>query len=619
MVGKTHGRTTTSARPQGVAAAGRPRRRSVPVALCAVALLVVGTNGVGQEEELSADWYASEARRSIRLDQFRRAVELLEEAQEAYPDARDFPIILGDLYYDEELYGPALDAYRQAMEIAPENYVILHQVAATLSRLNREREAIEQYERLRSLFPDDSEAFPRLGWLYFKTHQLEEGEAVLLEGLELYPDDRLILMTLATVYAAMYDYERSEHYYMESIDRAEATGDNAFAALAYYNLSLLEREFHHFDRSLDYTNRSIARMARASGYLARGELLEKTMNLTAAEAEYARSYETDADAPFAQIRLADLYRKTGRLDAAKDVAEEVFQSEDLSWIYGFGTDVDRHLMEIHELLADIYEDLNEREKHRAIAGFGARLSNVVERARLAILAWYHRGRFAFYANRVADDYREANNELDAAATYMEATRSHPDIALRYLEDARRLEMPLIPETRGVYLVEEAKLRRSESLFRESLSILNPEWEQSVLEEARLELAKIFVESDRLSEADTLIAAAYDKNRGAFRREGIGVPAVVETNDHHRRLTRYLRDVGFRTETVRPVVRIRVTFTGNGLAGFALDPIYASQDDGAGAVEGRSDPVASGTFPLGEDINSGLAALAERIAADALQM
>ena len=602
--------------------AGRPGGgtfRPLVIALCAAALLTVGPMGMGQEEELSADWYASEARRSIRLDQFRRAVELLEEAQEAYPEARDFPIILGDLYYDEELYGPALDAYLRAMEIAPENYVVLHQVAATLSRLNREREAIEQYERIRTLFPDDSEAFPRLGWLYFKTHQLEKGEEVLLEGLELYPDDRLILMTLATVYAAMYDYERSEHYYTASIDRAEATGDNAFAALAYYNLSLLEREFHNFDRSLDYTNRSISRMARSSGYLARGELLEKTMSLSAAEAEYARSYETDADAPFAQIRLANLYRKTGRLDAAQDLAEEVFQSEDLSWIYGFGTDVDRHLMEIHELLADIYEDLNEREKNRAIAGLGRRLSNVVERARLAILAWYHRGRFAFYANRVADDYRDAGNELDAAATYMEATRSHSDIALRYLEDARSLEMPLIPETRGVYLLEEAKLRRSEALLRESLSILDPEWEQSLLEEAQLELIKIMTDSGRLSEAAPLIAAAYEKNRGAFRREGIRVPAVIETNDHHGRITGYLRDVGFRTDSAQPVVRILVSFGGDGLAGFRVETLYESEGSTTGTGDGSRDPIASGTFPLGEDTNAGLAALAERIAADALQM
>ena len=99
--------------------------------------------------------------------------------------------------------------------------------------------------------------------MYFKTHQLEKGEQLLLEALESYGPDRGMYMTLGTLYSGLYDYNNSKRFYLKAIEDALETDDPYFASVAYYNLSLLEHSFYHFNSALRYTEESIRSSDRA--------------------------------------------------------------------------------------------------------------------------------------------------------------------------------------------------------------------------------------------------------------------------------------------------------------------------------------------------------------------
>ena len=135
-----------------------------------------------------------------------------------------------------------------------------------------------------------------------------------------------------------------------------ASGDRNFAAIAYYNLSLLEHSFFHYNSALRYTDESIAMEDRPSGHLARGELFQSRMDFGSAQQEYQDAYAKDTT-PLSKVNLAILFQKFGRLDLARRYAEEVLDSKDHAWLVYYGTDLTRHLKDLHELLGAVYEGL----------------------------------------------------------------------------------------------------------------------------------------------------------------------------------------------------------------------------------------------------------------------
>ena len=205
---------------------------------------------------------------------------------------------------------------------APTDFATLTQISRCYGKLNQEKSSIEYLTRILKQYPDSSDTVDDLGWMYFKTHQLEKGEQVLLKGIARLGMQRGMAMTLGTVYSGLNKYDKSREYYLKSVDEALRVGDRDFAAIAYYNLSLLEHNFFHYNSALRYTDESIAMEDRPSGHLARGELFQARMDFASAEQEYQAAYAKDTT-PLSKVNLAILFQKFGRLDLARRYAEEV--------------------------------------------------------------------------------------------------------------------------------------------------------------------------------------------------------------------------------------------------------------------------------------------------------
>lgn len=515
-------------------------RRGAPVlvgVLWMVAALAL--SAVATDAQESAEWYREQADEAILAERYDRAVEILQEAQRHYDESTEFFMRLGDLYYDEELYELALAEYEQAEEIDPGAYDVLSAIAYTLGLLNREARSAKAWSRLTDLYPDRIEPVQNLGWLLFKLHRLEEGVSLLLDAWERFGPDADIAMTLGTLNAELYRYPESSRWYRRSIELARANESESFVAVAFYNLSLIQKLFHRYDEALESTEQSLAILPRPTGYLARGELFELRTEFRPAHADYLRAYETDDETPLARLNLALLYQRFGRLDEALAFATSVFDESDNSWLYYYGTDVRRHRMELHDMLADIHEGLARAAQMRATVGPLRRLRRVWDVARHTVLGWYHRARFRAVASAVGEEVLEGGNIIDGNWYLYRANEGHPRVAVEYLRRARELEVAAIPEAAPYYETEAALLAREPRELLRVADGLDSVWQRRLLEDT---LAGALTVGRDLPPDTRARAAArlYAVNRGALRQNGIALPVRFSIEADRAATARTLR-------------------------------------------------------------------------------
>ena len=545
----------------GGAGAGRGRRgRAVHTALVLVLSLVFmqmggawasaqeSQSGEADAETVSPDeegaterrgWdaqdYVQAIDRAIRGERYERALSLVEEGKGRFPRHAPLYLVAGDLYRDEELYEMALGEYRLAEEIEPQSYQALHGQSLALGRLNREREAIRVLERLRGLYPDTVEVISDLGWLYFKTHQLSKGEELLRSALDRLGMNRSLAMTLATIYADMYEYDQAKRYYETAIGDAREAGRSYFASVAQYNLSLLEKTFYNFDAALAATEESLRLARRPPGLLARGELHERRLGFSRALSDYNAAYALDEETPLAQLSLASLHQRFGRLDEALAYALDVYESEDGAWMFNFGTDLQRHGLDMHALLADIYEGLYHQAAFETTSGLFDRFGRLFRRIGYRVKAWFHRRNERIYARQVAEAYAEEGSTLNAAWTYFRAYEDYPGKAMDYLTRAREFETAIIPESASFYRMEGAVLDGDPEDLRRARRAFDPVWERVEAAEAAREEALLLARQGG-GRADSgagasafgrVMADLYLLNPGGIRQYGLHLPLRLE--------------------------------------------------------------------------------------------
>lgn len=478
------------------------------------------------QEESTLEWYYEQASEAIAKEYYESATRYIEEGKKKFPDSSRLNLLLADLYYDKELYKLALEEYLQAEKKGEQDFYTLNQISRSYGKLNMEQESINYLEQILLIYPDNISTIDDLGWMYFKTHQLEKGEKIILQALEDHGADHGLFMTLGTIYSGLYNYKQAKHFYKESIERALEEGDDYFASIAYYNLSLLEHNFYQYNSSLRYTEESIAMADRAPGHLARGELYQSRMDFDLAHAEYQKALARDTT-PLTKVNMAILYQKFGRLELARKFAEEVLDSPELSWMYYYGIDLDRHYKDIHEILADIYLGLSRVEVMKPASGLPARIKSIFNNLKYRLLAYYHKQKFKVYSLQVGRAYLDEGNFLDAYLEFFHGNENYRQIALKYLFRARDIEIRIASHSEAFYYQDEAKLRRSPEMLKNSLTGFDPFWEKEAIARGLRLLIPLLPDSSE--EQMLAINQLYEINPGALLQYGFGLPLLLRVS------------------------------------------------------------------------------------------
>jgi tetratricopeptide (TPR) repeat protein len=483
-------------------------------------------------------------RKAEEAQLFEAAVGWYMRGEKAYPADSRFPWALGRLYFEKRLYRLAWDEFRHAETINAYDTTLLYMLSETAAHLNKDREAAAYLERLIAYDPLNIDAIENLGWRYFKIHRSAEGEALLLKAVSEFGANADLEMTLGTIYADLFRYEESKKWYLAAIESSTTgfMGNNAFAAVAHYNLALLEDRFYQFNLAFERTNQSLQTGSRASGRLARGELFVRRMELSAALADCEAAREMD-ESPLAKVNLADTLRIAGRLEEARRYAEDCLNAQDESWMLNYGLNPVSYRRDLHEILRDCYEGLANTEDFRAASGPLDWLESRARKIRYSFKARVHRLLLRKYSLAEARDYGPQSYSgqtphLDALKKYYGAFEDYPRRALRYLRESRAFEGPLIPRSGPAYDFEEGKLKGAPRALLETLDRFDPIWERDLLAETYAELSLRF--GVKTEEGRDAAERLFALNRGALRQKGIALPAEIDASGAAPRLERTLR-------------------------------------------------------------------------------
>lgn len=468
----------------------------------------------------------SQAQKLREEERWEQVISLLQRAESLYPLDSRFPAELGDIYNTRGLYNLAWNAYRRAEIIDPENSELWYQLSYVAGRLNKNEESIQYLQQILAKNPDNRDAIGDLGWMYFKTHRLSEGERLLTESLDRFGPDQGLEMTLATIYSDQYRYEDAKTYYLKAIKHAEKSGFKLFLAVAYYNLSILESRFYHFANALASTNLSLQHTERSSGHLARGELFQRRLDFTKAYGEYLAAYEMDTS-PLSKINMAQLYQQTGNLKEAKTYAENTIQQTDLSWMVNYGTDIDRYKKDLHQILRETYRGLANQERLSYKATPWQQILSLFQWIRYKAAEIWQEQLFTYYTMQAAKAYGVENQKLDALLHYYLGLQTYPWRAQAYLQEAMDYETKLIEAALPTYLYESGKLQKQSTPIIQAINLFDPVWERDMIADAYAELAGIYQNQGKIDEAQSSIEALYALNHGALLQRGLRLPIKLD--------------------------------------------------------------------------------------------
>ncbi len=524
-----------------------------------------------------------EIRRAVDAENFEEALRRIENARRAHPGESRFPLIEGDLYYSQELFELALHAYRDALEKGAGEYSTRYLLSRSLARLNRDEEASAQLETLLASWPDDTYVVGDLAWLYFKRHRLQDARELLEDTIERVGRERDLLMTLATVQAALYDYSASLDAYNEAITRARNEDDRFFQAVAYYNLSILHANFYRWDQALDTAEASLEATERSSGYMIRAELNHRRMNLDATVADYRRADVLDRDTPLPGLSLASLYAVTGYPDRTIRRMERILARENTNWMYSYGTDPDRYQLRVYAVLAEGWTAAARRD-------LLFRPGTPAERVRIGIRglfnhlrAWYYRGMARRQSLKVARSFERQGRVLPAVRQRMVASEHLPLLARRYATRAEELETRFNPEARYDYELVRAVHERDAGAIRDLAAAFRSPWRRTDRTEALRELYRL--EGHRSASGLSAAAEVYVYAPGSFLVHGLRIPVALHlesgdsTTVRERTVRRGLQRLGFRIVPDAPLhleiqmedreMNYRIVYTGGQARNAAL--------------------------------------------------
>jgi tetratricopeptide (TPR) repeat protein len=513
-------------------------------------------NGGGGDETISADALFREASDADYSEHWERAIELYRKGERTFPDDARFPWSLGNLYYGRTLFNLAWDEYRKVEALSPYDVPVLIRLARTAGYLNRSAESAALYERVLEIEPENIEVTGSLGWMYFKIHRLADGERLLNSAVERFGYNSDLSMTLGTIYSDMYRYDDSKYWYGKSIELGEEYKDNEYTSIAWYNLSILESRFYYYDFCMQATDSAIKLHNRASGHLARAELLKHQLKLKEAQRECEIAYETDTS-PLSKLRLAFIFQKSGRLEEARLYAQDCLKDSNNSWMLNFGIDPDRYKREIHHTLAKTYSGLLNTERYLPWETPKEKMFSLFRTISFLLKKEINYKLYRKYCLAAANAYAKTFSDdtdinLDSLAQYYNAFKDYPRRALTYLNKARAFETELIPASLPFYDYDEGVLFNNKRLVENAMREYDPFWEKEYIADCH----------KTLKNAEELFAM----NRGAPNQEGMKLPVYMdlffeETSTSNKHLERALLKAGFKKETITARFRLALRIHG----------------------------------------------------------
>ncbi|HYL64071.1 MAG TPA: tetratricopeptide repeat protein [Candidatus Methylomirabilis sp.] len=191
------------------------------------------------------------------------AVALLEGVTSRTPSPTLLDL-LGDAYTQTHELPKAEAAYRKAAEFDPSESNHQRGLAQTLLSEEKYQEALEVYQKLSDLMPDDSDVYLRLAQIYRELHQLDKAEENLLKARQYAPTSLEVMYNEAMLYEAQGRYEDAIRVLSDAVTGMKAQSQGMPSrqrslAILYQQLGQLYRDTQNYQAAI-YTYQEMSHL-----------------------------------------------------------------------------------------------------------------------------------------------------------------------------------------------------------------------------------------------------------------------------------------------------------------------------------------------------------------------
>jgi tetratricopeptide (TPR) repeat protein len=181
------------------------------------------------------------------------AIEAYQQALEIAPRRTDVRLHLGDMYANENRHADAIDAYRSALEIQPRLNDAWLRIGDVYVLQNVITDAIAAYEQAIQIKPGQTNVWIRLGELYAQQNLTSNAISAYERALELDPENANVWLRLGDTYLGDNRLEEAASSYERALELnpEHAQAWRVLGGYVYVNLERLEDAAAAMERALE--------------------------------------------------------------------------------------------------------------------------------------------------------------------------------------------------------------------------------------------------------------------------------------------------------------------------------------------------------------------------------
>jgi tetratricopeptide (TPR) repeat protein len=205
------------------------------------------------------------------------AIALLEDVTKRSPSPAMLDL-LGDAYTQSHDLPNAETAYRQAVELDPTELSHQRGLGQTLMAEEKYPEALEVYQKLTELMPDDADVYLRMAQIYRELHQLGKAEDNLVKARQYAPGSLEVMYNEAMLYQAQGRNEDAIRVLSDAVAgiKGQTSGlpsRGRSLAILYQQLGQLYRDMQNYQAAI-FTYQELGRIGEEEDRRARLLLMD---------------------------------------------------------------------------------------------------------------------------------------------------------------------------------------------------------------------------------------------------------------------------------------------------------------------------------------------------------
>ena len=160
-------------------------------------------------------------------------------------DDKDSLLYSARAYESKKDYYQALLNYKKALELGPQNYIIMNNISSVLIHMENFSDALRYLENALSIKRDYVPSLINLGITYIRLGNSVEGESYLLKALSIEPSNKNAMFNIAIFCERQGDNDKAYNYFYKLFEMGEIQGCLGTARIAEKqgNISLAVRVY----------------------------------------------------------------------------------------------------------------------------------------------------------------------------------------------------------------------------------------------------------------------------------------------------------------------------------------------------------------------------------------